>query len=173
MTATATAAVAEIASILVTTTTATTPVRKSFIKTAIPAGAVLVQQTLSIIHPFHFVHRKQLNINNILMIFIIIIANIINISTSQSPTSNIISTSSSTTTASIEQFVIPPSIQQHQQINYRPEQYQPQYQPQHHQQQQPPQESNNIFRQINSFIQARQRNASEIAGNIFFKYYNA
>lgn len=30
----------------------------------------------------------------------------------------------------------------------------------------------NIFAQLNSFIQARQRNASDIAGNIIFKYFN-
>lgn len=30
----------------------------------------------------------------------------------------------------------------------------------------------NIFAQLNSFIQARQRNASDLAGNIVFKYYN-
>lgn len=41
---------------------------------------------------------------------------------------------------------------------------------QDHQQQQPA--DVNIFAQLNSFIQARQRNASDIAGNIVFKYYN-
>lgn len=30
----------------------------------------------------------------------------------------------------------------------------------------------NIFSQLGLFIQSRQRNASELAGNIFFKYYN-
>lgn len=31
----------------------------------------------------------------------------------------------------------------------------------------------NIFAQLNSFIQARQRNASDLAGNIVFKYFTA
>lgn len=35
-----------------------------------------------------------------------------------------------------------------------------------------PQEFSNIFSQLGLFIQSRQRNASELAGNIFFKYYN-
>lgn len=52
---------------------------------------------------------------------------------------------------------------------------------QQHQQQQedlinarfaPQQQDGNIFSQLNSFIQTRQRNATDIAGNIFFKYYN-
>lgn len=34
------------------------------------------------------------------------------------------------------------------------------------------QEFGNIFTQLGFFIQSRQRNATEIAGNIFFKYYN-
>lgn len=34
------------------------------------------------------------------------------------------------------------------------------------------QEVGNIFTQLGLFIQSRQRNATEIAGNIFFKYYN-
>lgn len=34
------------------------------------------------------------------------------------------------------------------------------------------QEIGNIFSQLGLFIQSRQRNASELAGNIFFKYYN-
>lgn len=41
---------------------------------------------------------------------------------------------------------------------------------QNHQQQHPV--DGNIFAQLNSFIQARQRNASDLAGNIVFKYYN-
>lgn len=36
----------------------------------------------------------------------------------------------------------------------------------------PPPTDGNIFAQLNSFIQARQRNASDITGNILFKYYN-
>lgn len=40
------------------------------------------------------------------------------------------------------------------------------------QSQAPPQELSNIFSQLGIFIQSRQRNASELAGNIFFKYYN-
>lgn len=34
------------------------------------------------------------------------------------------------------------------------------------------QDLGNIFSQLGIFIQSRQRNATEIAGNIFFKYYN-
>lgn len=34
------------------------------------------------------------------------------------------------------------------------------------------QDLSNIFSQLGIFIQSRQRNASELAGNIFFKYYN-
>lgn len=34
------------------------------------------------------------------------------------------------------------------------------------------QELGNIFSQLGFFIQSRQRNASELSGNIFFKYYN-
>lgn len=38
---------------------------------------------------------------------------------------------------------------------------------------QPPQDfGNNFFSTLDFFIQSRQRNASELAGNIFFKYYN-
>lgn len=34
------------------------------------------------------------------------------------------------------------------------------------------QDFGNIFTQLGFFIQSRQRNATELAGNIFFKYYN-
>lgn len=43
---------------------------------------------------------------------------------------------------------------------------------QDHQQQQQHPVDGNIFAQLNSFIQARQRNASDLAGNIVFKYYD-
>lgn len=135
----------------------------------------VIEKTLLISkpHPHQFVIRKQPNSNNILMIWLIIIANIINISTSQSPTS-------STTTAStgnIDQYVIPSLIQPYQPFNFRPQPNRNQQLQQHNQNErqspQSSQEPNNIFRQINSFIQSRQRNATEIAGNVIFKYYNA
>lgn len=165
MTATAIAAVAELAS------------------TSVPI-AIEQQQTvfISTVHPYRsVVYRRLLKSNNILMIWLIIIASIINTSTSQSPTS---STTTTTTGHHIEQYVIPSLIPQYQPFNFRPQQYQSspvqhryqqvqQQQQQKERQQQPPPQDNNIFRQINSFIQARQRNATEIAGNVFFKYYNS
>lgn len=50
---------------------------------------------------------------------------------------------------------------QRQTLNQRSQQTQPQSQ-----------ELGNIFSQLGFFIQSRQRNATELAGNIFFKYYN-
>lgn len=62
--------------------------------------------------------------------------------------------------------------QQHQSAKSQRTPRQDQLQRQQQQDDQLPLIDGNIFTQLNSFIQARQKNASDIAGDVLFKYYN-